>query len=40
MWLAAVTSGDFLGLHLKLDAANNAMFRTDGGEHCPISASL
>jgi hypothetical protein len=33
MWTAAVKSGDFMTLHLLLDAANNA----PGG--CPISAS-
>ena len=33
MWTAAVTSGDFMSLHLTLDAANNG----PGG--CPISAS-
>ncbi len=40
MWNAAVISGDYLDLHVLLDAANNAMYRTDGGERCPISASL
>lgn len=39
MWASAVASGDFMSLHLTLDAANNAGFRTDGGPHCPISAS-
>jgi hypothetical protein len=39
MWADAVASGDFLALHLELDAANNAYYRTDGGSHCPISAS-
>ncbi len=39
MWAAAVASGDFLDLHIELDAANNAYYRTDGGPHCPISAS-
>jgi hypothetical protein len=33
MWTDAVNSGDFMSLHLLLDAANNA----PGG--CPISAS-
>lgn len=40
MWAGAVSSGDYLGLHNLLDAANNAYFRTTGGPHCPISASL
>jgi hypothetical protein len=39
MWADAVASGDFMALHLELDAANNAYYRTDGGDHCPISAS-
>lgn len=39
MWSNAVASGDFLALHNLLDAANNAYGRTDGGPHCPISAS-
>jgi hypothetical protein len=39
MWVDAVSYGDFMSLHLELDAANNAYFRTDGGERCPISAS-
>ncbi len=39
MWTNAVGSGDFMSLHLKLDAANNAYGRTDGGPACPISAS-
>jgi hypothetical protein len=40
MWDATVASGAYLELHTLLDAANNAMYRTDGGEHCPISASF
>lgn len=39
MWANAVASGDFMSLHLELDAANNAYYREDGGPHCPISAS-
>jgi hypothetical protein len=39
MWNAAFISHDFLRLHTQLDAANNAMYRVDGGPHCPISAS-
>ncbi len=39
-WAAAVSSGEFLTLHNELDAANNAYGRTDGGPHCPISASI
>jgi hypothetical protein len=39
MWDAAAFSGDYLALHNLLDAANNAYGRTDGGPHCPISAS-
>jgi hypothetical protein len=38
MWSAAVASGDFMSLHLELDAANNAYYREDGGPRCPISA--
>ncbi len=40
MWADAVSSGDFMALHLELDAANNAFGRTDGGPACPISASI
>jgi hypothetical protein len=40
MWADAVAGGNFLQLHLVLDSANNADFRTDGGPHCPISASI
>jgi hypothetical protein len=43
MWADAVTSGDFMSLHLTLDAANNSGADTNGDgilEHqCPISAS-
>jgi hypothetical protein len=39
MWATAVDSGEFLTLHTELDAANNAYYRTEGGPHCPISAS-
>ncbi len=43
MWTNAVSSGDFMSLHLLLDAANNAAADTNGDgilEHqCPISAS-
>jgi hypothetical protein len=43
MWADAVSSGDFMSLHLLLDAANNSGADTDGDgilEHqCPISAS-
>jgi len=42
MWTAAVASGDFLSLHMLLDAANNSMVDTDSNEVppllCPISA--
>lgn len=44
MWADAVASGDFMSLHLLLDAANNSGADTDGDgvlEHqCPISASI
>jgi hypothetical protein len=43
MWATAVSSGDFMSLHLLLDAANNSGADTNGDgilEHqCPISAS-
>jgi hypothetical protein len=43
MWSDAVASGDFLALHVLLDAANSSGADTDGDgslEHqCPISAS-
>jgi hypothetical protein len=43
MWMDAVASGDFMSLHLTLDAANNSGADTNGDgilEHqCPISAS-
>jgi hypothetical protein len=43
MWADAVASGDFISLHLLLDAANNSGADTNGDgilEHqCPISAS-
>jgi hypothetical protein len=39
MWTDTVGTGEFLALHLELDAANNAYYRPDGGPHCPISAS-
>lgn len=43
MWASAVASGDYMSLHLLLDAANNANADTNGDgtpEHqCPISAS-
>jgi hypothetical protein len=43
MWADAVASGDFMSLHLLLDAANNSQADTNGDgilEHqCPISAS-
>jgi hypothetical protein len=43
MWADAVASGDFMSLHLTLDAANNSGADTNGDgmlEHqCPISAS-
>jgi hypothetical protein len=35
MWDDAVISGDFLGLHNQLDAANNA-FQNGGKGSCPI----
>ena len=42
LWDAAVVSGDFMSLHLNLDAANNSGADTNGDgilEHqCPISA--
>jgi hypothetical protein len=43
MWATAVSTGDFMSLHLTLDAANNSAADTNGDgilEHqCPISAS-
>ncbi|MEJ2757813.1 MAG: hypothetical protein P8046_04950, partial [Anaerolineales bacterium] len=38
MWADAVASGDFLTLHILLDAANNHFGNPDGD--CPSSASL
>jgi hypothetical protein len=44
MWANAVATGDFMSLHLTLDAANNSGADTNGDgllEHqCPISASI
>ncbi len=38
MWAAAVASGDFHGLHIELDTANNA-YQNGGNGTCPIDAS-
>jgi hypothetical protein len=44
LWVDALSPNPQLytlsGLHIELDAANNAYYRTGGGPHCPISASL
>jgi len=40
MWSDALSSGDYAGLHSDLDAANNGYWQFNGGDGCPISASL
>jgi hypothetical protein len=39
MWTDAYNDGKLLTLHNELDAANNAYYRSEPPDHCPISAS-
>jgi len=40
MWSDSLSNGDYAGLHSDLDAANNGYWQFNGGDGCPISASL